>query len=47
MIEMNHPTLSIRRQCQLIGLNRASYYYIPASESPLNLRLMRLIDEES
>jgi putative transposase len=46
MIEMNHPTLSIRRQCQLIGLNRASYYYIPASESPLNLRLMRLIDEE-
>lgn len=46
MIETNHPTLSIRRQCELVGLNRATYYWQPASESPLNLRLMRLIDEE-
>jgi putative transposase len=27
LIELNHPELSIRRQCELIGLNRASYYY--------------------
>jgi len=27
-------------------LNRASYYYEPATETPLNLTLMRLIDEE-
>lgn len=46
MIEMNHSTLSIRRQCELVGLNRATYYWQPAGESPLNLRLMRLIDEE-
>jgi putative transposase len=46
MIEANHPTLSIRRQCELVGLNRSSYYSEPAGESPLNLLLMRLIDEE-
>ena len=46
MIESDHPTLSIRRQCQLLDLNRATYYWPPASESPLNLELMRLIDQE-
>lgn len=46
MIEPSHPTLSLRRQCELIGLPRASYYYEPAGESELNLRLMRLIDEQ-
>ena len=47
MIEVNHPTLSIRRQCQLIGLNRATFYSsLPAGESPLNLTLMNLIDQE-
>jgi putative transposase len=46
MIEPLHPTLSIRRQCQLLGLNRASFYREPAQESPFNLRLMRLIDEQ-
>ena len=30
----------------MLGLNRASYYYQPAQETPENLRLMRLIDEE-
>lgn len=38
--------MSIRRQCELLGLNRASYYYEPATETPLNLKLMRLLDEE-
>lgn len=46
MIEMTHPTLSIRRQCELIGLNRSTFYWQPAGESPLNLALMRLIDQE-
>jgi putative transposase len=46
MIEPDHPTLSIRRQCELIGLNRSTYYSESAGESPLNLLLMRLIDEE-
>ena len=29
-----------------MGLPRASYYYQPANETPFNLMLMRLIDEE-
>ena len=28
MIEKDHPQISIRRQCELLGLNKASYYYI-------------------
>ena len=46
LLETEHPWLSLRRQCELIGLNRSSYYYQPATESPLNLTLMRLIDEQ-
>ncbi len=44
MIETGHPDLSIRRQCELVGLSRSTFYYQPATESPLNLLLMRLID---
>src|SRR5919199_4227964 len=46
LVEPGHPQLSVRRQCELIGLNRSSLYYEPAGETPANLRLMRLIDEE-
>jgi putative transposase len=46
LIEVGHPELSVRRQCALLGLNRASLYYEPAGEAPENLRLMRLIDGE-
>ena len=46
MIERDHPELSIRRQCELVGLNRSTLYYEPAPESALNLALMRLIDEQ-
>ncbi len=46
LVEPEHPELSVRRQCELLGLNRASYYYEPATESALNLELMRLIDEQ-
>ena len=36
----------MRRQCELIGLPRSSYYREPEGESEENLELMRLIDEE-
>jgi putative transposase len=46
-IEAGHPQLSIARQCELIGLPRASYYReVRLLESQENLELMRLIDEE-
>jgi len=36
----------VRRQCDLLGVNRAGLYYQPAGESEENLMLMRLIDEQ-
>jgi putative transposase len=45
MIEPEHPKLSVVRQCELLGLPRASYYRRPDPESDENLRLMRVIDE--
>ena len=46
LIEENGAAISIRRQCELVGLNRASYYYAAASETTENLQLMRLLDEQ-
>lgn len=46
MIEPNHAEISVRRQCELIGLNRSTAYGRPASESEYNLMLMRLIDQQ-
>jgi putative transposase len=46
LIEADHPELSVRQQCELLGLPRSSYYYEPASESKENLALMRRIDRE-
>lgn len=46
MIEPDHPEISIRRQCELIGLNRSTAYHQPAGESEFNLQLMRLIDRQ-
>jgi putative transposase len=45
MIEPDHPTLSVTRQCALLGLPRSSYYHQPQPESDENQRLMRVIDE--
>jgi putative transposase len=45
MIEVQHPGLSVTRQCHLLGLPRASYYHRRRPEPQANLRLMRLIDE--
>jgi putative transposase len=46
LVELDHRALSIRRQCELLGLNRATLYYEPAAETALNLQLMRLMDEQ-
>ena len=46
MIDSNSSQLSIRRQCELLGLNRSSFYYEPGQETIENLQLMRKIDEQ-
>jgi putative transposase len=45
-VELAHPDFSIRRQCELLGVNRAGLYHQPRGESEENLRLMRLLDEQ-
>lgn len=45
-MEWEHAGLSIRRQCQLLGVNRSSLYWSGVGESEENLRLMRRIDEQ-
>jgi len=45
-ISPKHSELSVRRQCQLLGLAPASYYYQAEPESSENLHYMRLLDQE-
>jgi len=45
-IEPELPGLSVRRQCELLGLHRSSWYYQPTGESAENLQWMRRIDEQ-
>lgn len=45
-IQPKHQHLSVRRQCALLGLAVASYYYQPVPESAQNLFYQRLLDEE-
>lgn len=45
-INPTHSRLSVRRQCQLLGLAPATYYYQAQPESPENLSYMRWLDQE-
>jgi putative transposase len=46
LVVPDHPHLSICRQCELLGLNRSTYYLPPATAPEEDLRLMRLIDQQ-
>lgn len=46
LVDIDHETLSVRRQCELLGLARSSCYYEAVPESAENLGLMRLLDEQ-
>ncbi len=46
LVEPNHQRISLRRQCELLGLHRSGLYYEPQAESAWNLELMRLLDEQ-
>jgi putative transposase len=45
-VDRGHAAISVRRQCELLGVNRSGLYYAPTGESEENLRLMRLLDEQ-
>ncbi len=44
MIDMNHPTLAVSKQCELLSVNRSTFYYQPKPLSDSDVDLMRRID---
>ena len=46
LVEPTNLNISTVRQCNLLDLNKSSYYYIPCGESQENLSIMRLMDEQ-
>jgi putative transposase len=44
-LDRDHETISVRRQCQLLGLARSSGYYDPARPSADDLAVMRQVDQ--
>jgi putative transposase len=46
LVDWDHESLSVRRQCELLGLARSSLYLEPIGESAENLKLMRMMDEQ-
>ena len=46
LVERSQAESSVRRQCELLGVNRSGLYYQPVGESAENLGLMRLLDEQ-
>ncbi|MFB0564054.1 MAG: IS3 family transposase [Candidatus Aminicenantaceae bacterium] len=45
-VEAANKMISVSRQCELLGLNRSSYYYRSERDDSYNEYLMRLIDEQ-
>lgn len=45
LIEPGNEEISVRRQCELVGISRAGFYYKAIGEGAYNLELMKLIDE--
>ena len=44
LIDFAHPTLSLRRQCALLGLTRSGLAYQPVAPSTLTLSVMHALD---
>lgn len=45
LIELDNKGLSIRRQCELVGLNRSNLYYKPIEASDETIQFMHRVDE--
>lgn len=45
LVESKPETISITRQCELLGISRSAYYYKPIPLSRANLQVMHAIDE--
>ncbi len=46
MVEKDNSGLSVRRQCELLGIHRSGLYYRPGKASALHLHLLQIIDRQ-
>jgi len=46
LVEREHERISVARQCELLGMSRAAYYYEPWEWDEMALAMLRAIDEE-
>lgn len=44
-VDQMNTSLSVMRQCQLLGLSRSTFYHTPKPECDLNLELMRRMED--
>ena len=45
LVEKEHPKLSVREQCKILGVTRSALNYKPVEESAEDKRIMRILDE--
>ena len=45
-VDREHPSLSVVRQCALLGVSRSSLYYRPKGASDDDLSLMQTMDRQ-
>jgi len=46
LLEHEKKSISLRRQCNVLGINRSNIYYQPRPENTYHVQLMNLIDEK-
>lgn len=45
MVERDHPRLSLRRQCKLLGISRSTLNYKPVRTNPEDIEMMKFLKE--
>ena len=45
LVDKKHPEISMRKQCDLLGVARSTVTYKPVEEDPEDIRIKRLLDE--
>jgi putative transposase len=45
LVDQKHPEISMRKQCELLGMARSTVSYKAADEDPEDIRIKRPLDE--
>lgn len=45
LVKKDIPSISVRKQCELLCVNRSRLYYYPVEEKPENIKMMNLMDK--